>query len=182
MAKRSNFMRLERDTYDTPASAVAPLLPHLVRRTRFVEPAAGSGALVRQLEAAGHCCVGAYDIAPRDPSVEYGDILQLTNTWPGGPDVAITNPPWERKLLHAIIDHMSVIKLSAWLLIDAGWMFTQQARAYLPYCRRIVTIGRVRWIPGTKMTSKDDACWYLFVPYGSTRPTHFYGQQEEEKP
>jgi hypothetical protein len=30
MGKRSNFERIERDFYKTPAEAVRPLLPHLV--------------------------------------------------------------------------------------------------------------------------------------------------------
>jgi hypothetical protein len=38
LGKRSDFARRPQDGYDTPESAVAPLLPHLVERTRFIEP------------------------------------------------------------------------------------------------------------------------------------------------
>jgi hypothetical protein len=44
MGKRSNFRRLERDAYNTPAEAVMPLLDHLKPRTKFIEPCAGPAA------------------------------------------------------------------------------------------------------------------------------------------
>jgi hypothetical protein len=46
MGKRSEFKRLVRDAYDTPAEAVAPLLPWLRPDARFIEPCAGAGKFV----------------------------------------------------------------------------------------------------------------------------------------
>jgi hypothetical protein len=175
IGKRSDFKRIERDCYNTPAEAVTPLLPFLPPYTRFVEPAAGAGALVRHLEAAGagHRCVFACDIAPRGPDIAHGDMLNLK---PGADaNMVITNPPWERKLLHALILHLRSSGLPAWLLIDANWMFTAQAAPYLRYCERIITIGRLRWIPGTTMTGKDDCAWFLFMP-PPVRTTTFHGR------
>lgn len=63
MGKRSSFERVERDFYPTPLEAVHPLLPHLNESSRFIECCAGDGRLVRHLEAAGHSCVSAFDIA-----------------------------------------------------------------------------------------------------------------------
>jgi hypothetical protein len=48
-------------------------------------------------------------------------------------------------------------------------MFTKQAAPYLPYCRKIVTIGRVKWIEDSLYTGKDDSAWFHFsVEAGDT--------------
>lgn len=166
MGKRSNFARVPRDAYDTPREAILPLLPHLKPRTRFCEPCAGRGALLDVLVEAGHVCARARDIAPRRKDIERKDAL-ITLT--GNIDCFITNPPWGRKFLHPLILHLST-QHPTWLLFDADWIHTKQATPYLPLLRRIVSIGRVKWIPGSKMTGKDNCCWYLFdaMPVSST--------------
>jgi hypothetical protein len=40
----------------------------------------------------------------------------------------ITNPPWDRKVLHPLIEHLSSIA-PTWLLFDADWMHTKQSSA-----------------------------------------------------
>ena len=171
MGKRSNFQRVPRDFYVTPQEAVVPLLSHLPRKTRFVEPCAGDGALVRHLEAAGHVCIGAYDIEPRGPGIVKKDALKLVEASGG---MYITNPPWSRDVLHPLIDHLRVQK-PTWMLLDADWMHTKQASPYLDYCNEIVSVGRVRWIEGSKMTGKDNCCWYLFLARAPIA-TAFYGR------
>ena len=160
MGKRSSFERRPQDAYATPAEAVKPLLPHLRPRTRYSEPCCGDGALIGHLEDAGHLCNFWCDIAP-PPEGEWSrqmDALALESCigecW-------ITNPPWRRDMLHPLITHLSSLA-PAWLLMDAEWMNTKQAVPFLPWCHRIVAIGRVRWIPDTSMSSKDSCCWYLF--------------------
>ena len=49
-----------------------------------------------------------------------------------------------------------------WLLFDADWMHTKQSAPLMPYCRAIVSVGRLKWIPDSAMTGKDNAAWYLF--------------------
>jgi len=104
LGKRSSFKRSPRDFYPTPRAAVAPLLPWLAPRTRFCEPCAGAGHLIESLEGAGHKCIAAYDIAPSDKTYIKQDAikLKLRKT-----DCFITNPPWERDTLHAIIDNLA---------------------------------------------------------------------------
>src|SRR5262245_28086711 len=132
MGKRSDFKRIARDCYDTPAAAVEPLLPHLLPRTKYVEPAAGAGCLIRHLWAKSHFCVAAYDIEPRHDDVARKNMLMLTKADLRGAEIAITNPPWGRHLLHTLILHMRHLQIPAWLLIDANWMFTGQAAGFLP--------------------------------------------------
>ena len=180
MGKRSDFKRLARDAYDTPREAVLPLLPHLEPGTNFVEPCAGRGELVRHLEDAGHFCRVAYDIEPRADTVLRRDMQLLTMQDMLHAGWVITNPPWKRPLLHALIERLRNLKVNAWLLFDANWVFTAQAVPFLPYCEMVVTIGRVIWIPGTSMTGKDDCAWFLFRPE-AVEQTVFVGKRGDRK-
>jgi hypothetical protein len=49
-----------------------------------------------------------------------------------------------------------------WLLLDSDWVSTLQAVPCLSYCSDIVTIGRVKWIEGSKHTGKDNHAWFRF--------------------
>lgn len=158
MGKRSDFVRRERDFYPTPSEAVAPLLPHLKPGTRFIEPCAGDGALIDHLTAAGHRCVAAWDIEPQRADIVRQDALEAEGS---GHDLFITNSPWDRKILHPLIVRLSE-QAPAWFLFDADWAHTVQAVPYLPRLRRIVSVGRVKWIPDSKFTGKDNCCWHLF--------------------
>lgn len=160
MGKRSTFERRERDFYPTPAEAVVALLPHLEPCTRFFEPCAGDGALVRHLEAAGHVCARASDIAPQADGIETRCVLD--SQLPLGLDpMFITNPPWDREILHQIIARLPRFA-PTWLLFDADWIHTRQSAVYTPWLRKIVSVGRVKWIPDSKMTGKDNCAWHLF--------------------
>jgi hypothetical protein len=167
VGKRSNFERRERDFYPTPAAAVAPLLKHLPEPITFCEPCAGDGALLEHLEDAGHHCLAAYDIEPQVSWANWGtgierlDALELSKPLLHHADYIITNPPWERKLLHKLIETFAHLA-PTWLLFDASWAFTKQSRPYLPYLRKIVAVGRVKWIEGSPHTGKDDCAWYHF--------------------
>lgn len=162
MGKRSNFERVPRDFYPTPVEAVRPLLPHLAPRTLFIEPCAGDARLCEHLIDAGHIVIGAYDIEPRDPRVKRCDAKRFTiapTTYP--PAIFITNPPWDRGELHPIIERLSSLR-PTWLLFDADWMHTKQSAPFMSLLRKIVSVGRVKWIADSPFTGKDNCCWYLF--------------------
>lgn len=159
MGKRSDFPRNPRDFYPTPYEAVVPLVPHLDPFEVYVEPCAGDGDIVRHLQTHGMMCALAFDVRK---STE-GFILQKdVFEYEPVPYTHVTNPPWDRKVLHPLITHLLTSGKDVWLLIDADWMHTKQAREYLRYCKKIVSVGRVKWIPGSKMTGKDNCCWYQF--------------------
>lgn len=166
MGKRSDFERNPRDYYPTPYEAVIPLLPHLTSGTnphkiqaKFIEPCAGDGRLVRHLEKHGHKCVYACDIEPQADNIEQQDCLFFGFQLPTC-DLIITNPPWERGVLHAMIESFRH-QAPTWLLFDSDWMFTKQAASYKKYCQKIITVGRVSWMEnGT--SGMDNCCWYLF--------------------
>jgi hypothetical protein len=155
MSKRSNFERIERDYYPTPLEAVKPLLIYLPSKFTFIEPCAGDGRLVKHLNST---CIDAYDIEPQSSMVRVGNVFDIPKT---KPDLFITNPPWDRKILHPIIEHLSLIA-PTWLLFDADWMHTKQSSQLIKKCVKIVSVGRIKWIEGSKMTGKDNCAWYLF--------------------
>jgi len=158
MGKRSSFDRIPRDFYPTPVEAVTPLLPHLSNVRRFCEPCAGNGALIDHLLAAGLQCAAAWDIEPQRSDIDKQDA---TDRLCGNVDAFITNPPWDRKILHPLIEHLSA-QAPTWLLFDADWIHTRQSASYTHLLRKIVSVGRVKWIPDSKMTGKDNCSWYLF--------------------
>jgi len=173
MGKRSSFERRPMDFYATPEEAVLPLLPYLPRHTRFCEPCAGYGDLIRHLEKHGHECITAFD-ADHTKTYPVIDATQMTRSNLAGADYIITNPPWSRHILHAMIDRLASLA-PTWLLFDADWMFTKQSEPYMDRCQMIVAVGRVKWIAGSKYTGKDNCAWYLFnKPMGN--PTVFVGR------
>jgi hypothetical protein len=156
MSKRSpdRFPRRERDFYPTPAKAVVPLLPHLraARVRQFAEPCRGDGALVRILESAGLECIYQGDIANGQDAL----------TVPRFPAPAITNPPYERAVLHRLIEHFLVAAEFFWLLLESDWMMTRQARPYMPHCSDVVVVGRLKWIPDSPAASLDNFARFRF--------------------
>jgi hypothetical protein len=171
MGKRSDFERVPRDFYPTPREAVFPLLPHLRPESVFAEPCAGSGDLIRWLEAGGHTCAIALDTDPKCGSVDRGDALSTLFV---NIHYIITNPPWTRSILHPMITHFAH-QGPTWLLFDADWPHTKQAVPYLPLLRKIVAVGRLKWIPGSTSVGKDNCCWYLFDAKNNS-PTEFVGR------
>ena len=163
MGKRSDFERVENDFYATPYEAVLPLLFFLPQGTLFAEPCAGDMALVDHLERHGHKCWFASDLIKRSNRVEQiHDALTLNDPLKTA-DCIITNPPWDRDLLHPMIEHF-VEQNYCWLLFDADWMHTKQATKYLEkWCTDIVSVGRVKWIADSASTGMDNACWYRFT-------------------
>lgn len=166
MGKRSDFDRIPRDFYPTPVEAIKPLMPFLYDYTRYYEPCYGEGDLVRNLISLNSTieCMGYSDYEKDATKTQY----DMT-----GIDCFITNPPWDRKILHPMIDNLRN-QAPTWLLFDADWMHTKQSSEYIKFCDLIVSVGRVKWIPGSKMTGKDNCAWYRFQPTQSH--TRFIGR------
>lgn len=175
MGKRSNFERKELDFYPSPIEAVRPLIPYLPLKSTFCEPCAGAGHLIRHLESFSHKCVSAFDIRPLAEGIRQHDASWMAWDDLNDADFVITNPPWERPVLHQIIERSARLK-PTWLLFDSDWAFTKQAGPYLEMCRKMVTVGRVKWIEGSDNTGMDNCCWYLFDIHSVGQPTEFYGK------
>jgi hypothetical protein len=175
MAKRSNFQRLERDYYPTPLAAVKPLIPHLPQHGTYIEPCAGDNRLVQHISVLTEDkmkCLFSCDIEPQNTDVIRMNAMDFPENIAA--QYFITNPPWDRQILHPLINYLRNQR-PTWLLFDADWAHTKQSSDYMPYCIKIISIGRVRWIEGSKMSGKDNCAWYLFDknPVGQTS---FYGR------
>ncbi|MDP5216717.1 class I SAM-dependent methyltransferase [Ruegeria sp. 2205SS24-7] len=172
MGKRSSFDRIPRDAYDTPLEAVLPIIPQLPDSFWAWEPCAGRGQLIEHImdNHDGAILCGS-DIEPRAAWVFQRDALEVENS---KADLIITNPPWDRKVLHPMIEHFSAM-CPTWLLFDADWVHTKQSAPYIKWLRKIVSVGRVKWIPDSPYTGKDNCCWYLF-DQKDTGPTEFVGR------
>ena len=163
MGKRSDFERHPRGLYPTPESAVRPMLPHLPTAVRFDEPCAGDGALVRHLEAEGHSLGAASDIQPMAGGIATSDARGIKQC---SGDMFITNPPWPEPNKRgdptlSILMHLSALA-PTWLLLPADFTHNIYFHRVADRCQKIVSVGRVKWIPGTKGPGKDNAAWYLF--------------------
>lgn len=195
MGKRSagQFDRSPRDFYRTvDPRAVAALNPYLDAGTKFVEPCAGAGDLVRDLAGLGHECVFAGDIEPQKGEGLFGTSIMRADAFnfercPGvgyNDYRIITNPPWQRAQLHALIPHM-IQQHPTWLLFDADWPHTIQddvAKEYgvpttpelMAHCKIVICVGRLKWF--NDQAGKDNSAWYLFDrdihPYAQ-----FYGKE-----
>ena len=176
MGKRSDFERKPRDFYPTPIKAVYPLLKHLEDDFAFAEPCAGDGALVEHLETKG-ICMWASDIEPQRKDIWAYDYKDVSNDELRESKYIITNPPWDRKILHPMIEYFSEM-LPTWFLFDADWMHTKQSIPFLPRLKKVVSVGRVKWIEDSKSTGKDNCCWYLFGKADGEWPTHFFGRTQ----
>lgn len=176
MGKRSNFIRRERDFYSTPLAAVEPLVPHLPASFTFCEPCAGDGRLIEHIERlTDSACVSAFDLEPLGADIEELDALELTEQDLEEAKLIITNPPWDRKILHPMIERFSDLR-PTWLLFDADWIHTVQSSELVKtrLCK-IISIGRVKWIEDSAGSGKDNAAWYLF-DRNKSGETEFHGR------
>lgn len=171
MTKRNQTqIRRPRDFYPTPEKGVLPLLQHLPNMASFAEPCSGGGDLIHHLIKHDHWCNWASDLQPSpdykldDEVAVTMDALDLTSEHVKYCDYIITNPPWDRKVLHPMIDHFRKLR-PTWLLLDADWAHTKQARSFLLYCEKIVSVGRLKWIPDSPHSGLDNCAWYLFQDY-----------------
>ena len=170
-ARQSRYAKKALDAYDTiDPRAVAALRPHIRELTRFIEPCAGKGDLVRQLQAIGLQCLDQFDIAPRAEGIRQADALSADYPFDFRWRAIITNPPFEWPLLGQLIEHWILQADVVWLLLPANFAHRATRAATMRHCRKIVSIGQLRWEPGSKHKSVDLFAWYEFgrLPVAAT--------------
>lgn len=164
MGKRSSgFEPQPRNYYPTPYVATRPLFPHLRGIRTYAEPCVGGGHLTRHLALHGLECTYKGDLATGQDALSYPFWKDATF------DAIITNPPWDRDVLHPMIEVFQDIA-PTWLLLDADWAHTVQASSLIDQCSHIVSIGRLKWIEGSRDVGKDNCAWYRFHSQHSGGP------------
>ena len=193
MGKRSNFKRNPKDFYETPISAVVPLIPHLEGGKSYIDPCYGEGAIEDAIDELKPemICSQRNELFPElyyNNSVRVYVADAQCHEYKCVADCFITNPPWQRQAedtkgkrlpshmqpLHRIINNLANQK-PTWLIFDSDWAYTVQAAPYLDYCVKVVAVGRVSWM-GNGVSGMDNASWYLFDKSHSG-PTEFIGRR-----
>ena len=126
MGKRSKFVRIPRDRYETiDPRAIPPNLVKYLKGKDLYEPSVASGCLVDLLGEHGCSFVGGSDIQPLgawDCPDNYKDGLDLTEEDLKGVDLLVTNPIYKKEWLLPLIDHWTSLK-PVWLLLPSDLMF-----------------------------------------------------------
>ena len=153
-----------KDFWATPEVAVLPLIQYLLPGTSFIEPCAGDGALRDALVARGFPCARAIDIEPRGPGIDKCDALDVDIV---GATVVITNPPYSEDLVVPLINHWIRSgepdeEIEVWLLIPLDWIANLWFAPFAPHVRKIVPIGRVKWIADSPSSGYENYAWVWF--------------------
>jgi hypothetical protein len=167
-AKAHGLAERGRDLYETPAAAIAALLQVETLPHRIWEPAAGRGAIVRLLRAAGHHVI-ATDLAS-------GTDFLACRRPRGHADAIVTNPPLQ--IAAAFAQHACalvpyVALLLPWRFWEAGTGrhaaararrqvldMTPPARAY-PFANRLPMMHRDGWT-GPRSRSAMAFGWFVW--------------------
>lgn len=176
MGKRSNFDKVPKDFYGTTdPKAVPPKLVEFIRGKSYAEPCYGNGDLEDLLMDVA-TCKWRSDIRETVGSSKVVDAMCLSKEDIAGCDYIITNPPFSRDVLLPLIDHFVSMK-PTWLLLPADYMHNVYFGDYMQRCRRVISVGRLKWFKDSKHTSTDNFAWYFWVKGATTDTrTEFYGR------
>lgn len=171
---QGQFEKRPRDFYKTPAKVVLSLKDFLPSAFTFAEPCAGDGALVVHLEKLGGVCLLPLDIEPQADWVTEGDANNLTGEAVEWCNYIITNPPFSWNVLKPLMEKWIDLQPTI-LLLPADFMHNLRFTPFLRSCEKIVSIGRVQWIEGSKGSGVENYCWYFFNG-NNNKATEFYGR------
>ena len=169
----SGYERKERDLYETPAwvtHALVAILPQLVGRN-IIEPACGSGKMVRAMQDKGLHVTG-FDIA------DGRDFLQCLGAVGSA---VVTNPPYvlaQEFCEHAIELMRPVNGLVAMLLrTDFDHAKTRQHlfSGCPNFARKLVLTKRIKWFEDSKGQPSFNHAWYIWDHTHQGAPTLAYG-------
>lgn len=178
MGKQSRFEIKPRNYYPTPLKGALPIY-HFIRGKTYCEPCAGGNHLVRGIGKAA-TCVARYDLEPQAPGIVKLDYTELTEKHLKGADLIITNPPWDAKIMHPMLEHFLEMR-PVWFLLASALMNNEGfSKKYMQYCSDVQPIGRLSW-EGNAVTGTKDASWYRFdlkwnYAYTRTWPRRFMGR------
>jgi hypothetical protein len=153
----SEYQRIPLDLYETPSWCVDALIPHLPRFTgRVLEPACGSGKMVRALRLHNFDVIGS-DIAQGEDFLQQEPATDIR--------AVISNPPYD--LAQEFIEHalsFDTVRIVAMLLrIDFDSAAT---RRHLfadckAFAKKVVLTKRIRWIEGSTGSPSFNHAWFV---------------------
>jgi len=164
------------DLYQTPAVAVEALLRVEQLPRRIWEPAAGRGAIVNVLRAAGHDVIAQDLVDYGVPGQTGGRDFLMEFEPPPDCDTIITNPPY--KLAEEFVAHAIAICPLVVMLMRLGFYESERRREILENCglarircfrKRLPMMHRDQWA-GRKANSGMAFGWFVWQR-GYTGPT-----------
>ncbi len=163
MSKYSNFPKVPQDAYQTPEWPAKVLIPHLIGVKKFAEPCYGEGQLVRWLQDGGLDCTHFGDIKTGQDALTDPTLATVRF------DAIITNPPYTGTVLYPLIQRFISIA-PTWLLLEADFQHKLESADIIAHCSHVVSVGRIKWFPGTKWEAKSNYAWYRFDAQHTTGP------------
>jgi hypothetical protein len=165
---RHPFKDRGRDLYSTPPEAVRALLAVEKLPHRVWEPAAGRGAIVDELRAAGHAVIASDIIVYPECELHFtGDFL-VARAAPTGVEMILTNPPFRYAtefVKHALelVPHVIILARLAFLeserrrpILDCGRL----ARVHV-FRNRLPMMHRDGWT-GPRASSSVPFAWFVW--------------------
>jgi hypothetical protein len=156
------------DLYETPAVAVEALLRVETLPRRLWEPAAGRGAIVNVLRAAGHEVI-ASDISDYGVPTHFANRDFLLETkLPKGVEAIVTNPPFQ--WAEEFVAHALALAPVTIMLLRLAFLESERrcgilegrglARVHV-FRKRIPMMHRDGW-EGRRANSGMAFCWYVW--------------------
>lgn len=162
LAERGN------DLYETPAVATQALLRVERLPRKLWEPAAGRGAIVRELRSAGHEVIASDLVDYRQPTHFARRDFFLELKRPDGCQAIVTNPPFK----HAgkFVAHALELCPRVIMLLRLAFMESERRRGILEGCglarihvfrKRLPMMHRHNW-KGPKAVSALAFAWFVW--------------------
>jgi hypothetical protein len=156
------------DLYETPAVALLPLLRAEPLPHWLWDPAAGRGAIVDPLRAAGHEVIGSDLVDYGRPDFFAGRDFLLERKVPDGCQAIITNPPY--KLADQFVAHALDLCPRVMMLLRLAFLESERrteilerrglARVWV-FRKRLPMMHRDGW-QGPKASSAIPFAWFVW--------------------
>lgn len=168
----SGYQRKERDLYETPEWVTLALVPHLriAAGESVYEPAAGSGKMVRALEAAGFSVM-------RDDISDGVNFLECDEAH----RAIITNPPYalaQDFIEHALAQTHSFEGLVA-MLLRTDFDHARTRRHLFSdlgiFAKKLVLTRRIKWFEDSTGQPSFNHAWFIWDWKHQGAPTLAYG-------
>src|SRR5262245_57265802 len=175
--QRHTYKERGMDLYETPIEAVTSLMFAERLPLRIWEPAAGRGAIVRPLRAAGHTVLASDLVDYGEPThFPFRDFL-MERKAPDGTQAIVTNPPF--KLAEQFVAHALELCPLVIMLLRLAFLESDRRTGILEGCglarvhvyrKRLPMMHRDAWA-GRKANSGMAFAWFVWQRGYAGAPT-----------
>lgn len=176
--RRSGYLRLPGEAYDTPAWVTRCVLPHLPGRllvTGIWEPAAGKGQMVNALLEAGYPVLGT--------DIETGsDFLQRSGL-PHQVGGIVTNPPYSlaRQFIDKALGLTRACDGVVAMLLRTDYDHAHTRRdlfaMHKAFAKKVVLTRRIRWIEDSNGSPSFNHAFFIWDWTNEGKPVLAYEPQ-----